>query len=801
MLMDLRAVLRHARLHPWFFAGAASSLAIGMSVATAVFSVLDAAILRPLPFQSPDRLVHIAETVPYVGGWMDMTRVPARHVLAARADAASLADLAAWTHFARYNDAVTLNDSDTRPITGARVTVNFFRLLGVRPHLGRDFDPGEGFGSQHVVLISHALWTSRFGADSGVVGRQVPLAGQPYRVIGVMPEGFGFPPVDAWFPLPLAAIEASAAGPADDDWPAWYTIARLAPGASIEQLSAELAVIYDRLYGEHALRRMRSSRARPLAEHIRAPLYEQLRLWVAIAILVGILCAVNFATMSLARGMRRRAELAVRAAMGASGGRIVRHLVVESICIALAGGVLAVVLGAWMLEFVELWFSDGAIVLTPVMNWPTMAFGLLATTLVGILFATAPAIDLSRMDLRARLQEGVAHATERRGTLRGRRLLVGLQLALALTAVATVAALMESDRRFWSARVGLEYERLLVASVSVGAGDPLDPRVLLERLRVEPAVAGASLIAPRAGVTAWTDDPDADAFGSSVSEVSPDYFATLGLGLIAGRLPALGAGLDSTPVVLLSRWTAVSAFGTPVQAIGRRLHLKQPGQPGDWVTVTGVVPDFGGGGLSGLTSSIYVVRDRALASGTLVIRAAGDLRQAAAGVRQAGLVYAPRVMVSDVRPARSIVDADRAQRRGRTAFVLSIGALALLLAVIGMYGLTAYNTEVRAREFGIRLALGAGPARLAHALLAELVPLALIGVLVALIAAGRLTTFLDEQFRNPLAEHPVVVFQMAPALASAVALVLVTGLGVAAPLWRVVRMDVMRVIQGGRTGL
>jgi putative ABC transport system permease protein len=792
MIADVRGAFSQARRHPWFFGGAALSLAIGMSVATAVFSVVEAGLLRPLPFHDSDRLVHIAETVPYVGGMQDRSMVPSKFAVAAR-EASGLADVGAWERYDIRMGPTDSRDGEGRAIRAARVTTNFFRLLGARPLLGRDFELADGRPGALAVLISHQLWTTRFGADSTLVGREIILRDSPHRVIGVMPEGFGFPPVDAWFPLSPREIETRAANERENDFPPYLLFGRLRPGATIDDVSAELAVIYKRTYGSHPLRGIRSSRAVPLSAYLSGMLREPLLLWSAIAILVGILCAVNFATVSLARGMRRRSEIAVRAALGASAWRVIRLLIAESVLIAMAGGILAIMFGAWLLRFVEMWFSSGLIVLDPSVNWTTIVFAVGATTLVGVAFAAAPAIELAKVDLRSRLQGESGQSTSRRADLRGRRLLVGMQLSLALTTVASVAAIIDGERKHWSMDVGFDHRSILLVRLRA---DSLRPETILERVRSAPNVASAGIASPGFGVTAWTDDTTKDAFASFQSNVSPDYFGTLGIRPSIGRMPTDSEIAGHAPVVLLSRATAVERFGSDTNAVGRRLHLKAVRKPATWVTVIGVVPDVGGRALFDLYAPIYTIHDRPITSGMLVVRARGELQQQNRELMAATGTLGRSLSLTTIVAAQSLLDVERGERVGRMLFVLSIGALALVLAVIGMYGLTSYNTEARAREFGIRIALGASRRTLANSLVGEMWPMAGLGIAVAIYAAGRLTTFLDDQLRNPLAEHPVVVFQLIPALAVAITLSLVLVTGTAMPLRRVLRMNVMAAIRG-----
>lgn len=794
MLSDLRAALGQVRRHPWFFTGAALSLAIGMSVATAVFSVVDAIALRPLPFHDPDRLVIIAEAVPSGSGWSFRSAVPSGHMVAVR-EARHLSGVAAWT-YASYSLGGVGRDTVSATERAALVTTSFFGVLGVRPAIGRDFDRHEGRAGARAVMLSHDLWETRFGRDPSVVGREITLDDSTYRVAGVMAKKVGFPRVRLWVAIPDSVIDASARAEMVNTPPSYLGLARLARGSSIEQLSAEVAVLYERIYASHPLRGVRSSRAQALSGYISGWFGDEIQLWSAIAFVVAILCAVNFATMSLARGLRRRGEIAVRSALGASAFRVVRLLVAESVLIALAGGAGAILLGAWLLRFVASWFAGGLIVLEPTLSWMTLAFGLAGTTVVGIAFALAPAIELAKVDLRSRLQGNAANSTTRGGELRGRRLLVGLQLAFALTAVASLAALVEADRRHWSVDAGIAVDGLLLGNFVADSAVRLPAPLLLERLRSSPGVTSAAVIGRLRGVTAWTDDPAADAFSSMSADISPNYFATLGLPLLVGRLPTREETAVDAKLIVLSRGTAIQAFGSDSNAIGKRLHVRAVRRQPTWFTVVGVVPDVGGA-LWVTGSYIYIMNDRDVQAGVAVVRAVGRAGDRGRELATVMAPFRPQLTLGNIRSARALLDAEQAERRGRALFVMSVAALALVLAVIGMYGLTSYNAESRARELGIRVALGASPARLASALLGELWAVGIIGTLVAFIAASRVTSLLDMRLRNPLAEHPLITLDPWAALAAAVGLVVVMLLGAGMPMRKVLRLDVMRAIHSG----
>jgi putative ABC transport system permease protein len=363
--------------------------------------------------------------------------------------------------------------------------------------------------------------------------------------------------------------------------------------------------------------------------------------------------------------------------------------------------------------------------------------------------------------------------------------------------VASLAALVSADRSHWSSDAGFDANGLLMGDFASDTAIRLAAPVLLDRIRSSPGVTSAAVIGRFRGVTAWTDDPGADAFPSFSANVSSNFFGTLGVRLAAGRVPTREEIESGARLILLSRSTAVQAFGSDSNALGKRLHVRRTRESPAWHTVIGVVPDLGGSALWVTWSPIYIMNDRDVRSGVALVRATGSTGRRGRELADAAAPFRSQLTFRNIRAARALMDAERAERRGRALFMTGVGALSLALAIIGMYGLASYNAEARAREFGIRVALGAGPARLGSALLGELWPLAIIGCLVAFIAAGRVTTVLDTRLRGPMAEQPLVTFQPEAALATAGALVLVMLLGAGMPLRAVLRLDVMRAIRSG----
>jgi putative ABC transport system permease protein len=803
---EFRDAARQLRHRPGYTLGAVLSLALGMSLATAVFSVVIAA-LRPVPFPEPDRLVVFWEEGRDARS-MAWSRVPPRHFLALRTEATTIRELASW------RDRYTLlgESGAARAVNGVAVTENFFAILRAGAMLGRVFTHDDR--DAKVVVLSHALWSSQFGSDRGIVGRAVRIGGIEHSVIGVMGPKFDFPQgTRVWYLVHDDKIAREAATPIIDNDLGYSVLGRLSPGATVELAAAEAGTLYGRLYGDHAERRLMTTRASTLGDWLNRGMRGALALWGMAASFILVLCAVNFATMSLSRGMRRRGEIAVRAAMGATQARLVRASIVEAFLLAIASGALSVVFASWLLAFANVWFANGALPVDAIISWPVIAFGVVATVVVGFLFALAPAIELAKVDLRQILAGDSTSVTARRGEMRGRRALVALQLSFALAGVAVVAAIIKADKRFQAWEVGLDYEQLVLGDLH-GPPRPeaqysfwafpadstairVTPGPVLERLRASPGVSDAAIIAGGRRLSAFFPSGEIDKAYWSEMRATPNLFEVLGVKLLAGRMPTPEE--RSSGNVYVASDAFARRYAPSIQdAVGLKVVIHRGvRRPKETVTIVGVVPSYGGSGLWALSSSVYLLEDpQPTRFATVVARVQGDPQVHANGMARNLAGLDARILVSNVSTAKARVDAAQGATRGRKIFLSAVAALALVLAVIGVYSLTSYTTEMRMREFGIRVALGAGTQRLIGAVFSDLWWMATVGVGVGILVGGRLTAYLDNMYRNPMMSNPLIVLPVGQVVACAVTLVVILIVATAVPMRRVLRMDVMRTVQG-----
>lgn len=792
MTADVRSAIKQLRRQPTFVLGATLSLAIGMAVATAVFSLIDAALLSPMRQPGVDRLAHVWHHDSNMDlGWAFL---PPNLIATIRSDAKSFDAVAVYAP----ESPLIGETGGARRYSGAIVSTNYFDVLGIRPMIGRTFEVGEGHAGNRSVLVSHSYWRAQLGENPRVVGLTLRIDRRAYTIVGVMPPGFDQPRgARVWLAMDERAFAAAAAPGAQGTF-FYNMVGRLSPGVSLEQASAEVELMDRRLASADgpAGRTSRVAKAMPYTTWLTLDVRSGVRVLAAATLLILIVCAVNFATMSLARGMKRRAEIALRVTIGASKARIVRMLLAEALVLSVAGGVIALLLAWW---FVGLFTSVGAELEVPI-RWPTILFGMTATILVGFLFALAPALELARVDLRSALA-GVANAaTGARGReLRGRRALVALQLSLALTGIAVVTALLQSYSRFDGIGIGFDPGPLVTADA-----EPQDTtlrehetQTMIDRVAAMPGVTHAGASRGGANIVAWTDHLPARGTTGWMLDVTPAYFAALGVTPLHGRLPTAEEISGRADVVMLARGFAHYAFGTAADAVGGRVRLKTPRESARWYTVIGVLPDIGGFRLRGFGASIFTTGHKPFSPSVMIAaRTTREPQALVADLQRIAPSIDPTMLVSGIRAARDVVNQDRRLARGRTIFLGSIAALAILLAVIGVFGLTSYTTELRARELAIRTALGARAPQLLRVVVSELWWMSAVGIVIAMLSSGRLVAFLDAAFRNPMSEVPLVRLAVAPTVASAATLLTIMAIGTIIPLRRILRLDVMRTVQG-----
>jgi putative ABC transport system permease protein len=737
LLQDLRYALRALRRSPGFTVAAVLTLALGIGANSAIFSLVHGVLLRGLPYPESARLMTVWGHYPATGrssvslpdwrDWRDGNR--------------TFAELAA-----RYGRTLNLaGQGDPEQVASDMVSTNFFRTLGVAPALGRGFLEEEGrTGAADVAVLSHRLWQRRFAGDPGVVGRAVSLNGRPYAVVGVAPAGFRFMrDVDVWTPLPVDEPNA----PRRAEF--LTVVGRLKPGVTQAQAKADMDLVAGRLARAYPETNAgwTALEVLPLKEYLVGDVRRALVLFSAAVALVLLIACANVANLLLARASGRAREIAVRLALGAGRGRLVRQLLTESALLALLGGAAGLLLAVWAVEALQA--AAGRLVprLDEVrIDGVVVLFSLALSVATGLLFGLAPALRLSGGSLSATLRDGTRSAGSGR-LARFRNGLVLGEVALAVVLLVGAGLLLQSFARLTRVDLGFRPEGVLTYGVvlpSAAYGE--DPQLLavyeriLERTRAVPGVRDAALASdlPMGGASYLAFDIEGRTPVPEAQEdlqpfaVTPGWFRTLGIPLRRGRLlePRDAAG---APFVAVVNEELARRYFPGTDPIGRRISLDGT----RWLTIVGVVGDVA---QEGVTAAPYPQLYQALAqfprrTVAAAIRAEGEPMALAGATRRALAAAAPGVPPRDVRTLEERAGDTIAMPRVSAVVLALFAAVALALAAIGLYGVLAYTVVQRHREIGIRLALGAAGGEVLRLILWQGMRPALAGIAVGLLGA------------------------------------------------------------------
>ncbi len=801
---DLRYGARMLRKSPGFTAVAALTLALGIGANTAIFSVINGVLLKPLPYSEPHQLVTLWESSPERG--VEQDRVSGPNYLDWRAQSTVFSGMAAspgWEGSETFN--LVLRDT-TAKIHASYTSASLFATLGTRPLLGRTLLPPEDQKEgNRAAVLSYGLWRRHFSGDPKAIGQTLTLdtyGRREYTIVGVMPPGFGLPSqCELWLPMGWMGVTLNQRRSAH-----WHNvIARLKPGVTLEQARAEMNTIQARLRQAYPGETMGSEVAvvplveQALGRNLRTAL---LVLWGVVAGVLLIACA-NVAHLMLARAASRHKEIALRVALGAGRWRMMRQLLIESLLLAVFGGGVGALFGRWGLRLFIAVSPNIPRLNQVTLDLTALAFTLGVSVLTGVLFGLVPAAQFWRPDLNEALKEGARAASSGTAVGRMRNLLIVAEVALSLVLLASAGLMLQSFARMWRAERGFQPEHLLTAELDFSvsgfstwvrptAARPQVPlRQLIERLRELPGVqavgAGSRLLRrenrPPAQAVAIFGRPALKPEERPKAEfkgITPDWLRALGASVLRGRDFTEADTLEAPGAMLVNETLARRYFPNE-DPLGQlfKMGTSQPplnatnvyGQP-EWSTIVGIVSDVKSLHPHPETvPEVYVSYwQYPMQSPTILVRATGDPATLAAAIRRETRTLIPNLPPPVIRTMDDLLSETLAQPRLQSGLLSLFAGIALVLAVVGLYGVLAYLVTQRTREIGVRMALGAQKRDVLSLVIGQGMKLALAGVAAGVLLALALTRVLRSLLYGVTATDPLT-FVAVSLLLAAIALI------------------------------
>ncbi len=771
---DLRHGFRALRNKPAFSLMAILTLSLGIGASTAIFSIVDAVIIRPLPYANPDRLVLVKERMPKAIPTPIL--VPAPDAVQFQRESKSFEAMAAFMP----GESELSGGAEPQRVNVDRVNVSLFSTLGVQPSLGRAFTAEEDQPGRLVAILSYGLWQRRFGADPNVLGRTVTLDRKNYLVVGVMPSSFAFPirgmtwadPADVFVPMAFTKEEMAAVG---DNFN-YGLIGRLKPGVSPALASADVETIAHRILATfppafrgdidlHAV-------VLPVREQVVGKSQKLLLLLLGAVMFVLLISCINVINLLLARATDRQREIAVRLAMGASLARLLRQLVVESLMLTLSAAGLGLAFAYWATgSLVALMPTDIPRVHAVGLNGAVVAFGVGAAVVIGVLFGIVPGLTAARINVNETLKESGRTGTGGPGRNRVRGALVITEIALAMVLMVGAGLLLRSFQRVLETDPGFQPQHVLTASLSLPEMQySKDEQVrgfyekLLARLQQLPgavAVGGSSDLPMNADwkhiftVEGYQPAPGAKLNISAHSVILGQYLQAMGVPLIRGRYFTDEDTEKSPPVLIVSESLAKRYFPNQ-DPIGKRLRWGRE-TTGGWMTIVGVVGDVKQGALEEETAlHTYQPHQQApVSSMNLAVRAVGDPASLSSALEGAIWSLDPQLAVAKVQTMDQVISASTTPRRFNLMLLGGFAGMALLLSAIGIYGVIAYSVAQRVHEIGIRMALGAQREDVLRMVLAQGVRLLAIGLIIGGCGGLALTRSLESLLYEVRPSDPI----------------------------------------------
>jgi putative ABC transport system permease protein len=766
---DIRYALRTMAKKPGFTLTAVCTLALGIGASTAIFTVVDAALLRGLPFKEPTQLYHLWEKTPQTEfsqrefSYPDYQDYQNNNVM----------ELAGY----RGGGGIMTGRGEPELVITPSATANFFSVLGVEPVIGRTFQPGEDKpGAERVAVLSYAMWQRKFGGDPSIVGQALTINDEKYNVIGVLPASFQFAirSGDLWITYQPTEAQLTRRFMHGTN-----VIGRLKPGVTPQQAFNELSVISKRIEQEHnQSHKGTGMRVVPLQEEFIGDVKPILFVLLGAVGFVLLIACANVASLMLTRSLARQKEVAIRAALGANRWRVVRQMLTESVLLSLVGGLAGLVVAFWGLGALVAALPEGQLNSLPFLksvhiDTRILGFSFALSTLTGIFFGLTPALQSSRLDLNETLKEG-GRTMSSGARHRLRSVFVVSEIALAIVLVVGAGLMMKSLFRLLQANIGFNPNNLLTMSVALPPNQYSEAssqinfhQRLKERLSSLPGVASSGTvdILPLQGgnttrfyVEGDPVPPVDQLIEANIRFVDESYFQTLGVPVTTGRAFDARDDANTAGVVILGKTIADRIFAGR-DPVGRRIKYGSIEGPGD--LIVGVVGDVKIAGIDEATRPVLYYPFRQAPSGVtnLVVRTTADPTSVATAVRNEIRSIDPAVGVFNVRSMEELISTSPAafMRRFPGLLISIFAGVALLLASIGIYGVVSYSVSQQSHYIGVRMALGAQTSDILKMVLKEGLVLALAGVVIGVVAAVFLMRLLSSLLFEVQATDPTVI--------------------------------------------
>lgn len=826
-VLDLNFALRQLRKSLGFTVTAVLMLAFGIGATTAIFSIVEGVLLRPLPFPDSDRLMVLSDHLEgvEVGGGGDEVGVTVPDIKAYTRDTHSFAALGGYQGAAYELSGI----GEPAQVNASRITAGIFSALGVAPQLGRVFTSDEGDHQQQVAVLSYATWHSRFNADPQIIGTKVLLDRKPYIIIGVMPRGFEFPLIpgqlnraELWVPMSFTPQELSP--PAAANW-SYQMIGRLRPGISPTQAQSDAdRVAQDIMRGYPAM--MANLHINALVRPLQNDTVQQSRsllrtLFLAVAVVLLIAC-FNLAGLMLVRAIRRQREVAVRLALGARASALIRQAVLESLVLSISGGVVGLLLAAVALRVGKSMLPESLPRVNEIsLSWQVVVFALGLAVVTGLVCALAPAFAAIRTNVNSNLKEGGRTGSAGGGHARLRSSLVVAEIAIALVLLTASGLLLRSFDKMRAVDLGFTPQHVTTAAYSLPQKQyEKQPRVdtfnreLLLKLRQLPGVesAGLTSMLPSQGVNnnqtfvvdEYVPPPGASMNLATVSQVIGNFFPAMGIRLLRGRF-FTDADHAGTQLVLIVNHRFAKHFWPGQDPVGKHVRIGTPQMQTPWLTVVGEVsdtqllsPD------NPASEQYYIPVDQAeevmgsLAqpgdlngnSGFIVLRSALPPEQMESALRSTVRSIDPLLPLTQVQTMEQVVSESEASRRFNTVLISSFAFAAVLLAVLGIYSVIAFSVASRVQEMAIRMTLGSQRSAIVRLVIQSGAKLAVVGCVIGLAGAVAASGLLKSMLFGVSPFDPLVL-----ALA-AIGVLLLTVVASTLPAFRAASIDPMQALRG-----